>query len=177
MKNLILSKNDNGNLEYLEDDIYTKSDTINLLKQAITAHKGMEGNMETMNMAKTEAIKLINKAYDRLECLNNISWTKYRDELFRQNKEGEKRHQALTPDGITNGLSITEAAKLFTVNWVAEYLTEEKKAPEASEFINMRSEAFYAYSLSVKYKKEILKAWEGLDLKAIASLDYAELMK
>ena len=133
--------------------------------------------METIKMTKIEAIKLINKAYDCLDCLNNISWTKYRDNLFDHHKREEKQHDQIRPEGTQRGITITEAAKLFTVCWIAEYLTQSKRAPEASEYINVRPTAYYAYSVAMTYKKEILKAWEGLDIKAIASLDYAELMK
>lgn len=133
--------------------------------------------MKTTNQTKKEAVKLINEAYYRLECLNNISWTKYRDRLFDMNKASEKQHDQGRPDHVSRGLSVSDSAKLFTVCWIAEYLTGDKKAPDAACFINMRSEAFYAYSVAVTYKKEILKAWEGLDIKAIASLDYAELQK
>lgn len=133
--------------------------------------------MKTINQNKKEAVKLINEAYYRLECLNNISWTKYRDRLFDMNKASEKQHDQGRPEHVSRGLSVSDSAKLFTVCWIAEYLTEAKKAPDASEFINMRAEAFYAYSVAVTYKKEILKAWKGLDMKAIASLDYAELQK
>jgi len=131
--------------------------------------------METMT--KKEKIKLINEAYYRLECLNNISWTKYRDRLFDMNKAGEKQHDKGRSESCSRGLSISDSAKLFTVCWIAEYLIGDKKAPDVACYINMRSEAFYAYSLSQQYKKEILEAWKSLDIKAIASLDYAELQK
>lgn len=133
--------------------------------------------METMKMNKKEALKLISEAYDQLECLNNISWTKYRDNLFDHHKREEKQHDQGRPEGTQRGITITEAAKLFTVCWIAEYLTESKRAPEALEYINMRPTAFYAYSVAMTYKKEILAAWRGLDIKAIAALDYAELQK
>ena len=133
--------------------------------------------METGTMNKKETIKLINEAYYKLDCLNNISWTKYRDRLFDMNKTSEKQHDRGRPEGTSKGITITEAAKLFTVVWIAEYLTEAKKAPDAKDYINVRAEAFYAYSCAMQYKAEILKAWEGMDIESIASIDYADLMK
>jgi hypothetical protein len=54
-----------------------------------------EANMSTLT--KKEQIKLINDAYFKLDCVNNISWTKYRDRLFDMNKEGEKQHDQGRP--------------------------------------------------------------------------------
>lgn len=131
----------------------------------------------TNTMTKKESIKMIHKAYDALECLNNISWSKYRDRLYDMNKQGEKQHDKVRPESCSRGLSISDSAKLFTVCWIAGYLIDTRNAPDAKDYINMRSEAFYAYSVSQQYGKEILKAWAGMDIKAIASLDYAELQK
>lgn len=128
-------------------------------------------------LTKKEQIKLINDAYFKLDCVNNISWTKYRDRLFDMNKEGEKQHDQGRPEGTTRGITITEAAKLFTVVWIAEYLTKAKKEPDPKNYINMREEAFYAYSLAMTYRKEIKEAWKEIDIMELAKIDYAELMK
>ena len=128
---------------------------------------------EGIKMDKKQALKLINTAFDRLECLNNITWTTYRDNLFDLHKKEEKQHDNLRPSGTSRGLTITESAKLFTVCWIAEYLLSQK-AIDAKDYINVRASAFYAYSVAMTYKTEILKAWEGLSLEDIASLDYAE---
>lgn len=127
-------------------------------------------------MDKKESLKLIDKAYDQLECLNNITWTNYRDNLFKINKADEKQHDNLRPEGTSRGITITEGAKLFTVTWIAQYLLGQK-ALDARDYINVRQSAFYAYSLAMTYKKEIMNAWKELDIKAIADIDYAELMK
>lgn len=133
--------------------------------------------METMKMNKKEAVKLINEAYSRLSVLNNLTWTPYRDNLFNKHREEEKQHDQGRPEHVSRGLSIVDSARLFTVCWIAEYLTDGKRAPEAQDYINMRPTAFYAYSVAMKYKDLILKAWKGLDVKAIAELDYAKLQE
>lgn len=130
--------------------------------------------METMS--KKDQIKLINEAYSKLDVLNNITWTHYRDNLFREHLAGEKQHDRMRPEGTTRGITLSEAARLFVVHWIAEYL-QGKKAPEVADYINMRHEAFTSYSLVARYREEIEKAWKDTDVKALTELDYAELMK
>jgi hypothetical protein len=130
--------------------------------------------METMT--KSAQVKLIKEAYSRLDCLNNITWTKHRDNLFKAHLEDEKQHDSGRPEHIGRGITLSDAAKMFVVCWIAEYMLG-KAAPDAASYINMRKEAFTSYSLVANYRKEIEKAWQGLDVKALAELDYAELVK
>ena len=43
-----------------------------------------------MNKEQKEIIKRINQAYGKLRCLNNITWTSYREDLLEMNKKDEK---------------------------------------------------------------------------------------
>lgn len=127
-------------------------------------------------MTKNQQLKLIRDAYDRLYCLNNITWTKYRDNLYREHLEGERQHDRMRPEGTDRGITLSDAAKLFVVHWIAEYLFG-KKAPDVASYINMRKEAFTSYSLVANYRKEIEAAWKDINVQALAGLDYAKLME
>lgn len=134
------------------------------------------GQNTTNALSKKDSIKLIKEAYAKLEFLNNYTWTPYRDNLFDINKADEKQHDRLRPDSCPRGISISDSAKLFTVCWIAEYL-EGKKAPDAKDFLFVRKSAYYAYALFANYEADIRKAWKGLDISAIANLDYAKLQE
>lgn len=128
-------------------------------------------------MTKKEALTLINKAWTELDyALQNIHWGNYGKEYLQLNIEEEKGHDRMRPDHIQRGLTIREAAKLFAVNQVADYLLGERKL-EVKDYLNCRKSCFFAYALAANYEKEIREAWRNIDIKELCKLDYAELVK
>lgn len=125
-----------------------------------------------------EKIRLIDSAYSALEFLNNQDWTNHRETLFAMCLEEEKRHRSA---GFgrhhPNAVSATEAAKLFSVKRVAQYLARECRMPRGKDFLHYQRSCFYAAGLVDKYRKEIRKAWRKLPVKALAALDYCEFVK
>ncbi len=133
--------------------------------------------MEKTTLSKKEQLKLIDRAYYLLDCLNNIQHTHYRDELFDMNKNEEKRHDRMRPDGIGRGLTVSESAKMFTVKRIAEYMLDEKRIPAVESYIWTLQSCFYSASIVLKYRKEIERAWKDIDILELARLDYSELVK
>ncbi len=125
---------------------------------------------------KRESLKLIDAAYTALDVLNNISWEKYLDKLFAMNWKEEREHDHLRPAGTARGLSVSMAAKLFCVCWIAECLLNKRKY-EVKDYLHIRQSAFYAAALAANYGAEIVKAWEDFDLKELSDLNYADLIK
>jgi hypothetical protein len=123
--------------------------------------------------AKTK--KLISEAYSALYVLNNITWTPYRDRLFELCRDEEKQHRG--HGDRSWGATINDCARMFAVRDVVSYLIGESKAPTAKDYLSYKKSCFMAASLVENYRAEITKALEGHDLKAIAALDYVEIIK
>jgi len=131
-----------------------------------------------MNKEQKEIIKRINKAYSSLFILSNITWTPYRDELFKMNRKDEKQHRAFGNDWAKyheNSASINDCARLFVVKDIAESLLDPNKW-KTKHLIQIKKSVVYAQSVVENYKDRILKAWQDENIKYLADLDYIALV-
>ena len=129
-----------------------------------------------MNKEQKEIVKRINKAYSSLYILSNITWTPYRDDLFKMNRKDEKQHRAGDwADYHKNSASISDCAKLFTVKHIAESLLTPNKY-KVKDLLNIKKSCLYAQSLVDNYKDRIVKAWSDEDFTYLANLDYISLV-
>ena len=127
-----------------------------------------------MNKEQKQIKKIIDEAYGSLRCLNNITWTSYREDLFEMNKQDEKRHRFNRPSSDFEA-SINDCAKFFTVQNIAESLLKENQY-NIKDLINIRKSCLYAQSIVENYKDKILEAWKDQDIKYLADLDYISLI-
>jgi hypothetical protein len=127
-----------------------------------------------MNKEQKQIKKIIDEAYGSLRCLNNITWTSYREDLLEMNKQDEKRHRFNRPSSDFEA-SINECAKMFTVQNIAESLLKENQF-NIKDLINIRKSCLYAQSVVENYKDKILEAWKDQDIKYLADLDYISLI-
>ena len=127
-----------------------------------------------MNKEQKQIKKIIDEAYSSLRCLNNITWTSYREDLLEMNKQDEKRHRFNRPSSDFEA-SINDCAKMFTVQNIAESLLKENQF-NIKDLINIRKSCLYAQSIVENYKDKILEAWKDQDIKYLADLDYISLI-
>jgi hypothetical protein len=127
-----------------------------------------------MNKEQKQIKKIIDEAYGSLRCLNNITWTSYREDLFEMNKQDEKRHR-FNRSSSDFEASINDCAKMFTVQNIAESLLKENQF-NIKDLINIRKSCLYAQSVVENYKDKILEAWKDQDIKYLADLDYISLI-
>jgi hypothetical protein len=127
-----------------------------------------------MNKEQRQIKKIIEEAYSSLRCLNNITWTSYREDLLEMNKQDEKRHRFNRPSSDFEA-SINDCAKMFTVQNIAESLLKENQF-NIKDLINIRKSCLYAQSVVENYKDKILEAWKDQDIKYLADLDYISLI-
>ncbi len=133
-------------------------------------------------MNTIESIKLANKAYDALAPLNNISWTSHREKLFTLCKEEEKDHRGFLPEfqrhHTNDTASVADAARLFAVKRVAEYLCGEEM-PKGKDFLHTQTSCFYAAGLVDAFREKIQLLWNeaGIDARAVRQLDYTQIVK
>ena len=127
-----------------------------------------------MNIEQKQIKKVIDKAYNQLHVLSNITWTPYRDEIFDMNKKDEKRHRYNRPASDFEA-SINDCARMFTVKHIAESLLNKDKY-KIKDLINIRKSCLYSQSVVENYKDKIVDAWKDQDLKQLANLDYIALI-
>jgi len=129
-----------------------------------------------MNKEQKQIIKTINQAYSKLDVLNNIRWTAFRDDLFDMNKKDEIRHRKSFDNRDYSGVaSISDCAKLFVVHNIAESLLNKSKYT-IKDLLIIRKSCIYSQSLVENYREIIEKAWESENIKNLANLDYISLI-
>ena len=129
-----------------------------------------------MNKQQKEMIKRINKAYSKLYILSNITWTPYRDDLFKMIKKEEKQHRSGDWSQYhQNSASVNDCSKMFTVQYIAENLLKPDLY-KIKDLLNIKKSCFYAQSLVENYGDRIRKAWIDEDIKYLSNLDYIALV-
>lgn len=88
-------------------------------------------------------------------------------------RENENKHRAFTQGD--NGLTISQAVKLFAVQYVAEYLTGARTAPHVRDYFRTPQAQFMACAFAINYETLIRQALIDVDLEEIKRLDYAKL--
>jgi len=130
-----------------------------------------------MNNQQKSMIKFINKAYDDLRVLNNITWEKYRDDLLKMEIASEKRHRNSMPDWkeYHDNARVVDCGKLWVVLHIAECFTQPDKYT-VKDYINVKKSCILACSIVENYWKEIKEAWKDYDINQLANLDYLMLV-
>lgn len=125
-----------------------------------------------------DKIRMMRRAYDALEMLNNIKWTRYRDDLFAECRDEERRHRTgdFNESHTSDTISVYDAGKMFAVKRIAEYMNRSK-LPAIADYLNIQRSCFTAAALVENYREQIAKAWAEFDLAELASLDYCEFVK
>lgn len=130
-------------------------------------------------MNTKQKLQLIRDAFNRLAFLNNVARGGYLDRLHAQCVEEERGHRGFGHDFAKyhpGAVSVTDAARLFSVKRIAEYLNGERM-PRGKEFLHVQKSCFHAAALVDEFRKDIRRAWRGLDVKALTELDYCEFVK
>ena len=129
-----------------------------------------------MNKEQKEIIKRINQAYGKLRCLNNITWTSYREDLLEMNKKDEKRHRSGDWYNFhKNSASVTECSKMFVVSDIAESLLNPDKW-QIKDLLHIKKSTIFAQSLVNNYGDKIKEAWKDEDIEYLSKLDYIALV-
>jgi len=125
-------------------------------------------------MKKQDIKKTIETGFDKLHKLDNLSFTNYRDEMFREEWKSEKQHRQFKPESITEKpkASATLAAKYFVLKWVIEALEDNSVKP--SDILHCRKAYLVAKGLVELHRETIEECLQGFDLAQFAEIDYCE---
>lgn len=127
-----------------------------------------------MKTPRSQQIKLIREAYDAIPDLQD-GFKDVREYLFDLNETAERRHRKGAPYGIRHGLSVKDAAKLFTVSHLLDGYAEPNKR-SVDHITSIRTEVLYAQAYAKRFHAELTE-WASKYSGPFASVDYAELMK
>ena len=130
--------------------------------------------MNTLTLSKAKQLKLIDEAYFAIR--RALESGHYGDNLKDMIEKAEKQHRKFKPDGVTCGLTIKQATRLFFAQYIIGYYTKAKKWT-IKDMIYVRHECLYAQSIAENYTDEIAQAIKDIDIDAVMLVDYAELNK
>jgi len=130
---------------------------------------------QSIQLSKTQQVKLIKEAYAELSYLNlQDGFKDVAEYLFDKNLTAERQHRKGAPYGIKHGISANDAAKLFTVQHLLEGWQDPDKWT-VDHILNIRSEVLYAQAYAKRFHNELTE-W-ATKYASVKQVDYAELMK
>ena len=142
-------------------------------------------------MINNKQIKVINSMYDSLQFMNNITWNKYRDDIYKYELKQEKQHR----NGWCNGryygkFTANLAAKYFTVKHMIDAITAYNKSiyendnsllHTVKDYQRIKTSIIMAESFVLNYPDKIeTNHKQDIDnalFLEFVKLDYSELAK
>ena len=140
-----------------------------------------KGDRQMPDKKKKEIIKNVNRAFDRLYVLNNISLKPHREILFKDNLKQEREHRKLCFLGATfkdehpNAVSMNDCARFWTVQGICDSLIDPNKW-EMNNYIYLSNRLYYSQSLVLTYRDKIEEALKDEDINYLASIPYSDLV-
>jgi hypothetical protein len=125
-------------------------------------------------ISHTRQIKLIREAFSAIPDLQD-GFRDVREYLFDMNETAERQHRRGAPCGITHGLSVKDAARLFTVSHLLDGFKEPDKW-SVDHITSIRTEVLYAQAYAKRFHAELAE-WATKYSGPFQYVDYAELMK
>ena len=120
---------------------------------------------------------LINDCYDRLNVLNDVTWTRYRDDLFKMERKSERDHRKCRFDGgeySKRAISINDSARYFACKHILVALVQEP--PNLKGFLSLKRSIFYGHSLVANYRTRIERCLDGFNFRDFKKLNYVDLV-
>ncbi len=125
-------------------------------------------------MNRNQQIKMIREAFSAIPDLQD-GFKDVREYLFDKNEQAERQHRKGAPFGIKHGLTVKDAAKLFTVSHLLDGFKEPNKWT-VDAITSIRPEVLYAQAYAKRFHKELTE-WAAKYASPFEQVDYAELMK
>jgi hypothetical protein len=127
-------------------------------------------------MTYKEQIKTIREAYSDLQMLGlQDGFFTVAGRLLEMNLAAERRHRRGAPAGIKHGLTVKDAAKLFTCSHLLDGYNQPDKWT-VDDILCIRTECLYAQAYAKKHNKE-LADWALQYTGLFEQIDYAELQR
>lgn len=133
-------------------------------------------------MTTTETTMTVRQIKTAFDALSGVFYSENRNHakrLFAQCREEEREHR-----GFMGGFSrchtrstigVADAARLFAVKRVAEYL-RRGRYPTGKDYLHTQTSCFYAAGIADEYGERVRQAWADFDLDALSELDYTDFV-
>ena len=135
-------------------------------------------------MINNKQIKIINSMYDSLQFMNNITWNKYRDNIYKYELKQEKQHR----NGWCNGryygkFTANLAAKYFTVKHMIDAITAYNKSiykndnsllHTVKDYQHIKTSIIMSESFVLNYPEKI-ETYHKQDLDSALFLEFVKL--
>tara|TARA_R100000664_G_scaffold26183_1_gene36303 strand:- start:26 stop:466 length:441 start_codon:yes stop_codon:yes gene_type:complete len=141
-------------------------------------------------MINNKQIKTINKMYDCFQFMNNITWTKHRDEIYKLELGYEKAHRNFCYGRNYGKFTANLSAKFFTCKHMFESINaynkfinenESRGLYKVKDYLGIKKSIFHAQSFVENHQKQIqdfLQFQLSSDLFLdFDKLDYRDLVK
>tara|TARA_Y100001937_G_C6904228_1_gene234688 strand:- start:54 stop:494 length:441 start_codon:yes stop_codon:yes gene_type:complete len=141
-------------------------------------------------MINNKQIKTINKMYDCFQFMNNITWTKHRDEIYKLELGYEKAHRNFCYGRNYGKFTANLSAKFFTCKHMFESINaynkfinenESRGLYKVKDYLGIKKSIFHAQSFVENHQKQIqdfLQFQLSSDLFLdFDKLDYMDLVK
>ena len=141
-------------------------------------------------MINNKQIKTINKMYDCFQFMNNITWTKHRDEIYKLELGYEKAHRNFCYGRNYGKFTANLSAKFFTCKHMFESINaynkfinenESRGLYKVKDYLGIKKSMFHAQSFVENHQKQIqdfLQFQLSSDLFLdFDKLDYMDLVK
>ncbi len=125
-------------------------------------------------LTRNQQTKIIHEAYSAIPDMQD-GFKDVREYLFDLNEKAERQHRKGAPYGIKQGLSVKDAAKLFTVSHLLDGYKEPNRF-SVDDITSIRPEVLYAQAYAKRFHKELTE-WAAKYASPFEQVDYAELMK
>lgn len=129
---------------------------------------------------KHPSVKLASKAFEALSHVFYSTTYNYADQLLQLCKEEERGHRGFM-DGFNRAhtddtATVSEAAKLFAVKRIADYLLGDKY-PSGQDYLHIQRSCFIAAGIADEFGAQVREAWKGFELRQLSALDYCDIVK
>jgi len=125
-------------------------------------------------------LKQIKDAYEILDNAFYSAMTNYAEQMIALSIAEEKQHRTgdFNQYHTSDTIGAKDAAKLFCIKRVAEYILSEKY-PVGADYLHTQKSCFFAAGIAAEFGEKIKADWiaAGFDLSAIANLNYTDFVK
>ncbi len=125
--------------------------------------------------------KQIKEAFEAFYYVFDHMTVNHAQKLLEECEKEERGHRGFMDNfnqcHTSDTISIKDAARLFAVKRVAEYLIIGTKLPSGKEYLHMQKSCFTAAGIADEFEGDIRKVWTPEQIAEYAVLDYTDFVK
>lgn len=125
-------------------------------------------------MTKTASLRLIDRAYSALA--EDGALSNHIGKLFDMCEDEERRHRRCAPYGHRFGITVKQAAHLFTVRTIAQAQQKPDRWTIA-DVLSIKASTIYAAAIVLKFPRQVADALAPFPASDILALDYVQLVE